>query len=351
MPRSVNDTDQDLLEAAKEGPAAYYPAVIRATRFIHERLNSVGRLSATIVGSDASRLKELLSASLVLNDCTAIVFAAKGELKVHLPPAEQFPAMFGCDAIRLRITPEQVMQYKIDMSNPALAPCFIYSESQVQKPLMNALLPFIERGSVVFRPSRGVIAKQGQPGAWQIIGVPDDQRLDIWVPETPQPLTSPVAMEIQGPIENGRTLFEVTLPFIKGVPLRDLAKLLADEEDGVQAFRAAVRSVVGEAVKSGRPSDELVNDVIQPKLLLLDRKLRSLQRIHGLKVGGAAMSSVALAFTATSAGQVGGSLLAIASAGGFGFIANQYADYVEKRDELHQDPYYFLWKVRRGTKR
>jgi hypothetical protein len=94
---------------------------------------------------------------------------------------------------------------------------------------------------------------------------------------------------------------------------------------------------------------EMVNDVVQPRVIAIDRKLRSLQRIHKLKIGGAAMSSVALAFTASaSAGAIGTGLLALASAGGFGFIANQYSDYMAQRDELQQDPYYFLWRARRA---
>ena len=77
--------------------------------------------------------------------------------------------------------------------------------------------------------------------------------------------------------------------------------------------------------------------------------MRSLQRVHRLKVGGAALGSVALAFTSASTGGVGAGLLAIASAGGFGLLANQYSDYVGKRDELRQDPFYFLWKCKQAA--
>ena len=127
--------------------------------------------------------------------------------------------------------------------------------------------------------------------------------------------------------------------------------MLNDDRDLVMAFRSAIRSAVREASKSHLTVTEMVNDVVQPKVIALDRKLRSLQRVHGLKVGGAAISSIALAFTATaSAASIGTGLLAVATAGGFSFAASQYSEYMAKRDELHQDPYYFLWQAKRARR-
>lgn len=347
----MHTTDERLWAAAQLGAEKYYPAVIEETRQLHERLTSPHKLTSTVVGSDVSRIKELLSAALVLNDCTAIVFNAVGGLKVSLPQPDQYRKMFGSEQLRFVVSREQIRQHSLNEENLMMSPCFIYSDSIAQRPLMNALLPLIKDGRVFFQPSRGILTRRDVPNDWHVIGVDSDQPLDLWEPSVAATDSKPVRVEVQGAGAHGETLFEVTIPFLKGVPLGELGKMLKDEEDLVVAFRSSIRTAVREAMRSGLQVAEVVNDVVQPKVSALDRKLRTLQRIHRIKIGGAAMSSVALAFTAASTGSIGGGLLAVASAGGFGFVANQYTDYLAKRDELHQDPYFFLWKVRRGVKK
>lgn len=346
----MDSTDLKLAIAARESPDKYYETAIAATRSIHARLNASNLLTGSIEGTDAAGIKELLCASLVLNDCTSVVFNNTKNLKVHLPEPYQYKEMFGTDAIRFNITPEQIQESGIDPVNPSIRPCLIYSASNAQRPLMATLMPFIEQGAVVFQPSRGVLTKKKEARSWHILGVDSKQPLDQWEPDSSTVAGSPVPMKAQGSPPSTGMLFEVMLPYLKGVPLRELGAMLTNETDLVVAFRTAIRSAVREATKSGVSTAEFFNDTVQPKVRLLDRKLRSLQRIHRIKVGGAAMSSVALAFTSASAGTLGGSLLALASAGGFGFIANQYSDYLSKRSELEQDPYYFLWLLRRSAK-
>jgi hypothetical protein len=342
-------TDARLRDAASQGPKEYYEAVLAETRQIHDRLNAADKLTAIVFGEDPDRIKDLLSASLILNDCTSVVFNAGGNLKVNVPMPSQYKSMFGTDVVRFNVSKEQIVEHGIDPINPSIQPCFFYTDTEAQRPLLNALLPFIEGGNVVFQPTRGVLTKSLQPKSWHIIGVDHKQPLDLWEPEPRTNQVRPKPLEVQSPNTSTEALFEITVPYLKGVPLRELHAMLRDEHDLVLAFRASIRTTVKESTKSGAAPADIINDVVRPKVIALDRKLRSLQRIHRLKVGGAAMSSVALAFTAASAGSLGGSLLAIASAGGFGFVANQYSDYLARLDELKQDPYYFLWKIRRSS--
>ena len=346
----MDATDQKLAAAAREGPKSYYAAVMEATKTVHARLTAPDKLTAVIVGSDVGRLRELLTASLVLNDCTSVVFNVKGELQVSIPEPHQYADMFGCETVRFNVSEDQIREHGIDPKTPLLRPCLIYSDNNAQRPLLNALAPFIENGSVVFQPSRGILSKKEEPNAWHVLGVESKLPLDLWEPNSEGVVCRPTPIEIQGVGPTAPALFEVTLPFLKGVPLRALHAMLTDEQDLVLAFRSAIRSAVRDASKSSLTVAEMINDVVQPKVIALDRKLRSLQRIHRLKIGGAAMSSVALAFTAAaSASSMGTGLLAVASAGGFGVVANQYSDYMARRDELQQDPYYFLWKARRAA--
>ncbi|WP_343640031.1 hypothetical protein [Roseateles sp.] len=344
----MNEMDRALADAAKVSPDEYYRALILQTRAIHARLNDPATLTARLVGNDNNRLKELLAVSLVLNDCTSIVYNATKQIKVNLPQNYAFTQVFGSEQIKFSLTEEQIIEEGIDRDNPVLSPCFLYSASLEQRPLMNALAPFIEDGSVVFEPSRAIITRR--ENAWHVLGADSRAPLDHWQLD-PKGITGrPFPLEIDGGAKDTQALFDVTLPFMKGVPLKQLHAMLSNEKDLVIAFRAAIRSAVREASKASLATNEIVADIIRPKLSLLERKLKSLQRVHGIKVGGAAASSVALALTAINTPAIASTILGFASVGGFGFATSQYSDYMAKRDELQQDPFYFLWKVRRGIK-
>lgn len=341
--------DQRLAAAAARGPDAYFATVIEQTRSLHERFHSQSELTATLSESDTKRLRSLLSVSLVLNDRTAVHYLGQKKIQVSIPQPDQYKAMFGVDKIRFNVTEEHFERHKIDRNQPSLAPCFFYSPAKELAPLLNALMPCIERGRVTFQPVRGILTKQdrgaGAEGDWNIIGVEDKGTLELWEPEDGSGVKpTPLVMAHASPV--GQTLFEVTMPFLQGIPFRELDSMLLNEADIVSAFRASLKAAVREAGKNGTRVHEIIGDIVKPRVGVLERKMKSLQRVHGIKVAGAALGSVALAFTAASTGGVGAGLLAIASAGGFGVLANQYADYLGKRDELSQDPYYFLWKCK-----
>lgn len=342
--------DEQLAAAAALGPVAYFETVLEQTRPLHDRFYARGDLTATLAERDIRKLRSLLSVSLVLNDRTAVHYLGKGEVKLHIPPPDRYRAMFGVDQIRFNVTPEHIERYKIDRTHPSLSPCFYYSQGAELKPLLNALLPCIASGRVTLQPVRAILTKQdrsaGSDSDWHVIGADDKATLELWEPEEPaaQGKPLPLVMSHAGPV--GETLFEVTMPFLQGVPFRELEALLIHEADIVAAFRSSLKTAVREAVKNGTSATEIVGDVVRPRLGLLERKMKSLQRVHRIKVGGAALGSVALAFTSASTGGVGAGLLAIASAGSFGLLANQYSDYVGKLEELRQDPFYFLWKCK-----
>ncbi|WP_431049674.1 hypothetical protein [Roseateles sp. L2-2] len=343
--------DERLAQAARSGPAAYYPAVIEATREIHARLTAPDKLAARIYGGDVARLKDLLRVSVILNDYTSVGFNGPGDWKVTLPEPQRYLDMFGTEQLRFNVSREVMEANALDLENPMLGPCFLYSGSSAQRPLMTATAEFIESGNVMFQPSRGLVSKKAAPNSWHVMGVDAKQPLDVWEPDpeaTGVAAARPPRMEIEGPGTDVETLFEVTLPFLSGIPLRHLHGMHQEEQDLILAFRAAIRAAIRESKKSSLTAAEVVADVVQPKVAQIDRKLKSLRRVHGLKVAGAAVGTFALAFSAFRSAELVSGLLTLASASGVGILANQGADYLAKRDEVAMDPYYFLWKVRRA---
>lgn len=343
--------DHLLADAVRRGPAHYYNEILRATRPIHERLSSPEILSGILHCKKISEARELLPVALILNDCTSIEYFGGSSLKISIPEARLYTEMFGTDNVRFNLSPEVLAEAKIDRANPSFAPCFAYADGAEQAPLMRSLLPFIERGNVIFQPSRGVMAREKVDDEghthWHMLDVDRSSPLDVWEPVTDNAMR-PTPIEMSRVTGIDPTLFQITLPFLKGVPFRELNAVLVDETDLVASFRSALKATVRQATKDGLTAREMVNDLIRPKVSALERKLKSVQRIHRIKVGGAALGSVALALTSASTGGVGAGLLAIASAGGFGLLTKEYSDFVAKREEVEQDPFYLLWRCQRA---
>jgi hypothetical protein len=351
----MNDIDKQLSSAALAGPDQYFTRVIAATRLLHERFSESHALTGIIHGNDIEKIRGLLSVSLILNDRTSVRYLGKGELKVSLFQPDAYIAAFGSKNVIFNLTEDDFKKHSIDTKNPNLIPSFFYSDGKEMKPLMSSLIPFIEHGSVVFQPTRSITAKRKNDidgrSSWTAIAVNEKKPLDDWQLEDESQSRQPLPVELNHSGSLGSTLFEITLPFVKGVPFKDLHALLTDETDLVSTFRSALKSVVRDAQKTGMSTSEMVHDIIDPKVSALARKLRTLHRIHRLKVGGAALGSIGLACTAASTGGIGAGLLATASAGGFGLLANQYSDYFAKRDELQNAPFYLLWRCRHLSKK
>jgi hypothetical protein len=351
----MSDIDKKLANAASVGPEQYFAQVFEATRLLHDRFNNPFELTGVIHGNDIARIRELLSVSLILNDRTSVRYLGKGELKVKLFSPEAYESAFGSDKVIFKILREDLKKHSIDPQNPNLLPSYFYSEGKEMKPLMNAALSFIKDGALAFQPSRAITAKRSNDidgkSSWALISANENRPLDDWQPESESRINQPLPVILNHSTNLGSTLFEVTIPFVKGVPFKDLHALLLDESDIVSSFRSSLKSIVRDAEKTGLSTQEMVHDIIDPKVSALGKKLKTLHRIHRLKVGGASLGSVALACTAASTGGVSAGLLATASAGGFGLLANQYSDYIAKRDELQSDPFYLLWRCRHSSQK
>ena len=321
-----------------------------SARELHQRATAGATLRGQIYSRDTAETSKLLSASLVLNDLSVIHYLGHGKINVTIPWPERYPTMFGVDQVRFRVSLETLDEQNIDRSNPNLSPCFMYSEGPELTEFMANLSTLIESGKVLFQPSRAIMGRQKSDGSngdkWAIIGVDDLLPLDAWEPVLRGDSSAPTPLVLNHGGTEGHTLFEIVLPYVSGIALPDLCRLLEDEADLVASFRASLKDAIRQAKSKELHTFEFVKDVVEPKVGQIGRKFKILERIHGTKIGAATVGTIALAYTAASAGGVGAGLLAVASASGFGVLTNQYTDYLAKREELKNDPFYLLWKCK-----
>ena len=149
--------------------------------------------------------------------------------------------------------------------------------------------------------------------------------------------------------ESANVLFNISLPSLEHLPIRELIALRAQEGDAFAAFRQALSRAALELFSTSsnaRPQQlavQLVRDFIDPEISKIDSRLRSARRALSRKV------AVSLPIAAVSA--VCGLHLGInpVAAGAAGLLLtgaqNAAAKYFEEKQAVEMSDMFFLWKA------
>lgn len=217
---------------------------------------------------------------------------------------------------------------------------------------LRRVAPLAEAGRLLVRPDRGVLGRTGttEEGKriFTVFEVDQESPIDRWTivedvatanPVLPLRYGGPKTLQQEG-------LFEISVPFLRGIPYGDLLLILEDEYQHVAKLRAALKSTVTEAQSHGTAIPEVVSDVIRPELDRLGRQFKKVASIHRLKLGGAVVSTAALGLVSFAAGGLVQAAAGLFGAGGIGLIAREIASYSEKKADLREAPLYLLWRIR-----
>lgn len=155
-------------------------------------------------------------------------------------------------------------------------------------------------------------------------------------------------MGTRGPAE---ILFELPLPSLAHVPIKDLIAIRRGEGDSFEAFRRALTKAAKELIQQGpisNPRDaaeEIVRDSVEPELARLNQKLRVAQRALARR----SAVSVTLSTLTTACGLVLGldpvavGVAAMGLLGATGYDA--ISKYAEEEATIEMSDMYFLWKT------
>jgi hypothetical protein len=216
------------------------------------------------------------------------------------------------------------------------------------------LEPLAISGRIIIRPQPAIavltqeVAETGGR-TFHLINVAADSPLESWViPETIAQSSIPLK---SGPSEQSHELdkADFVLPFIGGIPLPDLAKLLDDEEHNLSEMRAGIVTLIRSVDKGDTNACDVLNDVLRPAVGKVERRFRQITNMHRVKVGGAALGTVCLSLASLTAQGILASLSPFVGAGGLGLVAKEYADYMKAKGELSDMPHYLLWRLSKLT--
>ena len=252
------------------------------------------------------------------------------------------------------------MAEKLGLDNKVetpIIPGFIFASGERSDEFLRSIEPLVLTGRVVVIPRRSLMVMSGENSEgqrfWTSHAVQSESPIGSWqiLEETVsrgRPFEMVSRPHAQNPSDT--VIFEMLVPYLRGIGFNDLAKILQDEGDLIAGLHSTIKDVTTKA-RPDQTSAELARDVIDPKLNLLTRKFRSLTETHALKIAGAALGSVTIAFTASATAGLSAAIATVAGAGGVGVLSKYYAEYREQRGRLTEDPFYFLWKCRERSQR
>lgn len=151
----------------------------------------------------------------------------------------------------------------------------------------------------------------------------------------------------------GQVAYELALPVIENVPIRELIKIRKDEWPSFRAFQQSLQEAIRERVKvaaagddPGKIAREISADLIEPALNEIDRRLESASRAFRRKAlshafVGSAITTVGLVLQVP--------MVAAAGVGALGLTLPHLDKFFEQRQEVEMSDMYFLWDLARRS--
>lgn len=154
--------------------------------------------------------------------------------------------------------------------------------------------------------------------------------------------------QLSAPKPAGRDVaFNIPMPFIDGLPTKEILRIREQESASFEVFRSAIRKAIAERIKVAEDGErafdiaiEIAEDVIGPALADIENRLNATLRslVRGASVGlavGGTVATVGLLTAFPVAGPIAGAALALPD------IRN----YLNARRDVETSEMYFLWKV------
>jgi hypothetical protein len=140
--------------------------------------------------------------------------------------------------------------------------------------------------------------------------------------------------------------FDLDLPVLDLLPIRDVVRLREDESEYFERFRIAVTRAIEERLSTGESSAavaaDVVRNVIDPAINDIDRRLRTAQRVLDRKLGASAVVGA----VATTVGLLAGAPLIIgAGIAAIGTSLPVVHKFFEDKGSIELEDMYFLWRL------
>ncbi|MGQ7938242.1 hypothetical protein [Paraburkholderia sp. D1E] len=330
----------------------YFSVYIRELAAALDYCASPNLLKASISAKALAANPDILRFSLIFNELTQVVLPTAGTLQLIVPQGKAAKETFGKSGLALNMEIAHMKELGLTPDNlPDFSPAFVLPEGKESEGLLRELSAIINQGRLVVAPERAAmyVEKVAPDGSreWKLLNIQSDSPLAAWTIDSERKNeTIPIVSQgIDNPAH--KDLFDITVPYFANLSYTKLASILADEADLVASLRVAIKSAVKDA-KEPNVAREVIQDVVNPKLDMMERKFKGLLSRYAVSLAGASVTTVGLAYTAiTSQASIPAAIAGLAGAGGLALLSKEYSAWKEKQAALKDDPLYFLWRCKK----
>jgi hypothetical protein len=347
------DIISSLAESATESLDSYYKNYIKNFLTIQNFLNKSSSLKSSIDEKTFSVDQDILRFSLIFNDLSLLNLPRKSALSIVMPTTrEAFESVFS-GRVEIIANTELFNHLNDQISGTTqLAPAFVMARDEECEKMLSELSPLINQGRLIVAPIRTVmyVEKQNSDGSrqWKMLEVTQDSSPTTWLLRSEDASTTTPIVYGADAVGSEREIFEITVPYFSGIPYKTLADILADEADLTPSLRVAIKEALSEVKIEGKTkAQQVISDVVEPKIGMIGRRFKSLMSRYRISLAGTSLATASLGLTTfMSTSSIVASVAAVAGAGGIGLLTKEYSALREKKDEIKEDPFYFLWRCK-----
>src|SRR5690606_20669273 len=142
---------------------------------------------------------------------------------------------------------------------PDLQAGYIVRDPKELSPFLREIEPLVEAEKAVVHNSRlvmGLTNKKGPDGVgrlWETWNVSPSSPVGNWLTAESSRNQNSIPIDFRPEdIDTKGELFEISLPFLKGIPFSELVKMLQDNEDLISSFRKHLKELVNQSKNEGK---------------------------------------------------------------------------------------------------
>lgn len=336
----------EAFRLSKEGTFDLLQLYMERFDVIREEFLQAPGVKQSIVYADGTVSSDHLRVGLVMSDLYELSVTNLGECQfcqfTDFVPHEGLCSVEGSSGVCLRKP-----RYHVE-GNPVLGVGVLSAKGAKFNRVLAALDPVIEAGLAMVTPHGAVFTLDKEQEhsinlqRMKVYGAESSWPRQEWVEKVIQ-LHSQDDGDASAEGKKDKVVGEILVPYLRGVPLRELSRILVGEGDKLAGFRAALREAATGTLTTGGDAEEILGDIVRPELEKLSRAFKSVSQLHAFRVGGALVFAAAASLL-IGANPIVGTVL---GTGGGAAAFRDVIQWVEKRDDLRNNRWFVLWRLDR----
>lgn len=293
---------------------------------------------------------DLLRFSLVFSDLITLYALGEGEKKITTPKADkQLPFIKS-----LTIPQDILTKYKLLKSPSDFIPGYISCSYEQLRDFSIDLRKPISKNRIILRPDRIVLSLTDQKAPdggriWQALGVEKDSPVNQWIVSEKTAQTNAIPLIDNLPdSENQKDLQTIMVPYLTGITLNDLEKVIEDNYDCISNFRSHIKGLVHNH-SSIKSLNEINNDLIKPEVEKINRKFKAVTNMHKMRVAGVVSVTAVISMASLTTPGINAAIYGLLGAAGLGLIGWENK-FQEDLSNLEDNPMFLLWKIKQLKK-